>query len=406
MPDKPSVDCGDNSDRFGVSRSSIFFSSDRHVPAGMPRRSSITSVASSTVSNNHSDDTPHMAQAAMHLHADDMQVGAVASLKRARRESIGSSNSVLSGEHMIGGSGSSERKYMCDWHGCGQAFDRVEHLNRHKRRHTGEKPYRCLVSKCTKLFSRFDNMMQHVGIHNVEGLKTEIPNIKNLSIKGRGRGRARRTSYRGSQDPHEKFRRHVEIALGYSLARCCVLPTEDPDFSNLTLRPLLNTDAGGSIPTTIDEEDAPLSSSYGFQAEQPMIKRPRYDSVVDGMDRPSMMAASRGSVGSDSSDTMSPPTRPQVNQIQPAAGVKNSLNGSPRIQHRSMQPSPVRYASIPDKYYGAQQQQGYYYRRPTFPPQLPSLPTSASSMHRSSLGALPSAIRTSNVRSQPEYRRD
>ncbi|KAI8323538.1 hypothetical protein GQ54DRAFT_251285, partial [Martensiomyces pterosporus] len=57
------------------------------------------------------------------------------------------------------------RKYMCEWHGCGQAFDRIEHLNRHKRRHTGEKPYRCLISTCSKLFSRFDNMMQHVGIH-------------------------------------------------------------------------------------------------------------------------------------------------------------------------------------------------------------------------------------------------
>ncbi|PIA16904.1 hypothetical protein COEREDRAFT_41972, partial [Coemansia reversa NRRL 1564] len=61
--------------------------------------------------------------------------------------------------------GTSDRKYVCDWRNCGQSFDRIEHLNRHKRRHTGEKPYRCLAGRCTKLFSRFDNMMQHVGIH-------------------------------------------------------------------------------------------------------------------------------------------------------------------------------------------------------------------------------------------------
>ncbi|KAJ2038425.1 hypothetical protein IW146_000698 [Coemansia sp. RSA 922] len=389
---RSSADYSDKDLSAGQPRSSIFNIDGRHLPANMPRRSSIVSLASSNASN------------------EDMLAGEtqVDSLKRGRRESIGSSDSMLSIDNMHGGGGSSERKYTCDWHGCGQAFDRIEHLNRHKRRHTGEKPYRCLSSKCTKLFSRFDNMMQHVGIHSVEGLKTEIPNIKNLSVKGNGRGRARRTSYRGSQDPHEKFRRHVEGALGYALARCCILPTENPDFSNLTLRPLLNADApAGSMPATIDE-DAPLSSSFRCQMElQPLAKRPRYDSVVDGMDKQPSLTGSAASRTSDSSVSMSPPNYRYVPQQQkfPGAESESTIMRSGHIHYHAAHPS-ANYANMSGgQYYAPQQQpsQGVP-RRPSYP-YVPAQQASASPMHRSSLGALPSAIRTSNVRSQPGYRR-
>ncbi|KAJ2791308.1 hypothetical protein GGI18_001230 [Coemansia linderi] len=396
---RPSADFGDKDLSAAPPRSNIFgMDRHRHMPAGMPRCGSVASVASSNGSN------------------EDMLAGEARadSLKRTRRESIGSSDSMHSIENMHGGGGggSSERKYTCDWNGCGQAFDRIEHLNRHKRRHTGEKPYRCLSSKCTKLFSRFDNMMQHVGIHSVEGLKTEIPNIKNLSCRGNGRGRARRTSYRGSQDPHEKFRRHVEGALGYSLARCCILPTENPDFSNLTLRPLLNVDAPtGSVPATIDE-DAPLSSSFGSQTElQPLVKRPRYDSVVDGMDKQPSLVGSAASRTSESSASMSPPNYrylpPQQlpQQKFPGGDSESTLMRSGHIHYRVPQ-TPAHYASVSSggQYYGPQQNQGIP-RRPTYP-YIPVQQASASPMHRSSLSGLSSAIRTSNVRSQPGYRRD
>lgn len=33
------------------------------------------------------------------------------------------------------------------------------------RKHTGEKPFVCVVPLCTKAFSRFDNMMQHTQTH-------------------------------------------------------------------------------------------------------------------------------------------------------------------------------------------------------------------------------------------------
>ncbi|KAJ2162071.1 hypothetical protein GGF46_000946 [Coemansia sp. RSA 552] len=199
--------------------------------------------------------------------------------QHSRQASVASEHSA-SGSN-ADGTCNSDRKFVCDWANCGQSFDRIEHLNRHKRRHTGEKPYRCVVARCSKLFSRFDNMVQHVGIHTFEGVKTEIPKVTNLSAKGRGRGRARRTSYRGTQDPGEKFRRHVENILGVGLAKACILPADTPDYSNLTLRPLLvDFDA---------QTGAPLDRLPESQTVSPTAPhhqgRPRSDSVMSGADK-------------------------------------------------------------------------------------------------------------------------
>ncbi|KAJ1988913.1 hypothetical protein GGI25_005101 [Coemansia spiralis] len=282
-----------------------------------------------------------------------------------RQDSISSEASALSFSTKSVGPHTGERKYVCDWHGCTQAFDRIEHLNRHKRRHTGEKPYCCLVARCSKLFSRFDNMMQHVGIHNVGGLKTEIPNIKNLNIRGNGRGRARRTSYRGAGDPCEKFRRHVESALGTKLADGCVFPTDHPDFSNLTLRPLLNFES--DAPPSATPESAvhgnnllPISATAKVSPAQQLNasqqqQRARHDSVVDGMDHAHVVPSS-------------------------AASSSHSMSGKDYFQYHAYQPSSSD---------NNQQQRS---------------PSSVMN-HRNSLGLVSSLAQTSNVRGQLENRR-
>ncbi|KAJ2373528.1 hypothetical protein IW150_003584 [Coemansia sp. RSA 2607] len=246
---------------------------------------------------------------------------------RSRRASVSSNISDMQSSEKNGAGG--DRKYICDWPECGQAFDRVEHLNRHKRRHTGEKPYRCLVSKCTKLFSRFDNMMQHVGIHCIDGVKTEVPNIKNQNSRCNGRGRVRRTSYRATVDSYEKFRRHVESSLGATLAECCILPTKNPDFSNLTLRPLLND----SLPATISE-DTPLCESVDTtgtvnQGSQG-FKRSRCDSVVDGMDK-----HIRLDVAGDVSDQRNISIPSRASHLAPYENGRDTIATSAYQQHTS-----------------------------------------------------------------------
>ncbi|KZO97485.1 hypothetical protein CALVIDRAFT_479912, partial [Calocera viscosa TUFC12733] len=53
--------------------------------------------------------------------------------------------------------------FACQLHTCGRVFKRMEHLRRHQRTHTMEKPYAC--AKCGKRFSRSDNLAQHVRTH-------------------------------------------------------------------------------------------------------------------------------------------------------------------------------------------------------------------------------------------------
>ncbi|KAF2747737.1 transcription factor steA [Sporormia fimetaria CBS 119925] len=56
-----------------------------------------------------------------------------------------------------------QKSHSCPIPTCGRLFKRLEHLKRHVRTHTQERPYIC--PHCSKAFSRSDNLAQHRRTH-------------------------------------------------------------------------------------------------------------------------------------------------------------------------------------------------------------------------------------------------
>ncbi|KAH0559495.1 hypothetical protein GP486_003994 [Trichoglossum hirsutum] len=62
---------------------------------------------------------------------------------------------------------------------CDQRFKRQEHLKRHDRVHTRERPFQCQVEKCGKRFSRSDNFKEHMRTHRKRGGRNDyVPGLE------------------------------------------------------------------------------------------------------------------------------------------------------------------------------------------------------------------------------------
>lgn len=77
--------------------------------------------------------------------------------------SLSSYPSDIDGHHATSGMTLTSKVFVCPLYSCGRLFKRMEHLKRHVRTHTMERPFAC--DRCKKRFSRSDNLNQHLRIH-------------------------------------------------------------------------------------------------------------------------------------------------------------------------------------------------------------------------------------------------
>ncbi|KAL1398686.1 hypothetical protein pipiens_008763 [Culex pipiens pipiens] len=62
-----------------------------------------------------------------------------------------------------GSSSRCEKPYTCQWPECEWRFARSDELTRHYRKHTGAKPFKCIV--CERSFARSDHLALHMKRH-------------------------------------------------------------------------------------------------------------------------------------------------------------------------------------------------------------------------------------------------
>ncbi|KIW26674.1 uncharacterized protein PV07_06489 [Cladophialophora immunda] len=95
------------------------------------------------------------------LMGDDMHVHSLQASPAVRLERPGPVRRARSATMME--LGVPYKSHSCPIPSCGRLFKRLEHLKRHVRTHTQERPYVCPY--CNKAFSRSDNLAQHRRTH-------------------------------------------------------------------------------------------------------------------------------------------------------------------------------------------------------------------------------------------------
>ncbi|EKV04279.1 C6 transcription factor RegA [Penicillium digitatum] len=144
---------------------------------------------------------------------------------------------------------------------CSQSFTRIDHLGRHVRSHTQEKPYRCSV--CNKRFGRVDLLSRHSALHDPH---RESASTKRRCTEGNS------APIRASQACEGCAENHLRCDDDKPCRRClrrgirCTLPTRSVEGTPLT--PV--TRLGANTPGT-DENSRPSPLLQPPQPPQPQV---------------------------------------------------------------------------------------------------------------------------------------
>lgn len=184
----------------------------------------------------------------------------------------GSDNDTENGEPGRSSKKKKGQRFFCtDFPPCNLSFTRSEHLARHIRKHTGERPFQC---HCNRRFSRLDNLRQHAQTVHVN---EDIP-AESLAATGtryqrqirteklRPAGSRARSGTLGSQGSHS--RGHSRNLSASSIGSTA----SNYSTTEARRRPpplLMATDVGARPQLTLERPRTPPSQYRGYSTNSP-----------------------------------------------------------------------------------------------------------------------------------------
>lgn len=168
----------------------------------------------------------------------------------------------------------SQRFYCTDYPPCNLSFTRSEHLARHIRKHTGERPFMC---HCTRRFSRLDNLRQHAQtVHVNEDIPSDslamassrfVRQVRPDRVRPNGRPRAGTASSIGAPARgHSKSLSTSSIAnIGSLGSNYSNAPRDDP--ARRRPPPLVMADPRSRL--SLESYRSGADSQYSYRAPSP-----------------------------------------------------------------------------------------------------------------------------------------
>ena len=192
---------------------------------------------------------------------------------------------------------------------CDRRFSKAEHLKRHQRSHTGEKPFQCTV--CLKSYARSDVLIRHTRNHHSDVLEddfTETTIDKPKTIKSP----ESETSVSMEEEPARVSRSFLPQSIPVNQPP--IYPLQTPIESQTSLRQSNASIMSGQQRGVSNQHQSPAQSSPNSQSLH------RMNSQHDGS---SLIEAAMQAAGPPESATMYPriPQKPSSyhmhQQVQP-----------------------------------------------------------------------------------------
>ncbi|KAG1098873.1 hypothetical protein G6F42_017918 [Rhizopus arrhizus] len=221
-----------------------------------------------------------------------------------------------------------DKVYTCPLPQCGRLFKRLEHLKRHFRTHTLERPYSC--NMCGKHFSRTDNLAQHKKTHN------RSRNLTSSSLLGRSNSSGSHGSVRKEMSAKDQ---QQPIASTNSIVDKLSILTTNDTTSVIPIDYFYNTNI-------MEESDTACSYQYPAYQYQQQQQQQNDDSIYynynHSMDSVCMPAADYDQVSPTSYDN---PSMWHTNSSSTASSLYNQpnqrLSWCSAIDEQSLSSSPT-----------------------------------------------------------------